>query len=142
MFNVSFKHRSFALLFSLLLLIALSNNLLAQTQPRRTDIGGEPPKYILYVGNSFFYYNNSIHNHAVNLTRVADPANWELYHATSVTISGSGFDWDNMESYLRPDGIGKYSFVGDNEIVFNKPGKQFDAVIMCPTAASALFIRN
>jgi len=22
---------------------------------------------------------------------------------------------------FRPDGIGKYSFVGDNEIVFNKP---------------------
>ena len=41
-----------------------------------------------------------------------------------------GFDWHDMESYFRPDGIGKYSFVGDNEIVFNKPGKQFDAVIM------------
>ena len=47
-----------------------------------------------------------------------------------MTISGSGFDWHDMESYFRSDGIGKYSFVGDNEIVFNKPGKQFDAVIM------------
>ena len=130
MFSVSFKHRSLAPLFSLLLLVALSNNLLAQTKPRRTDIGGEPPRYILYVGNSFFYYNNSMLNHAVNLTRVADPANKELYRATSVTISGSGFDWHDMESYLRPDGIGKYSIVGDNEIVFNKPGKQFDAVIV------------
>jgi len=35
-----------------------------------------------------------------------------------------------VESYFRPDGIGRYSFVGDNEIVFNKPGRQFDAVIM------------
>ena len=66
----------------------------------------------------------------LNLTRVADPANKDRYRATSVTISGSGFDWHDMESYFRPDGIGKYSFVGDNEIVFNKPGKQFDAVIM------------
>ena len=66
----------------------------------------------------------------MNLTRVADPANKERYRATSVTISGSGFDWHDMESYFRPDGIGKYSFVGDNEIVFNKSGKQFDAVIM------------
>src|SRR5437764_2802926 len=35
-----------------------------------------------------------------------------------------------MESYFRADGIGKYSFVGDNEIVFNKPGRQFDTVII------------
>jgi hypothetical protein len=131
MFNASFKHKKFAALLSLLFLVALSNNnLLAQAKPKRTDIGGEPPKSILYVGNSFFYYNNSIHNHVLNLTRVADPANKERYRATSVTISGSGFDWHDMESYFRPDGIGKYSFVGDNEIVFNKSGKQFDAVIM------------
>jgi hypothetical protein len=130
MLNVSFKHKRFAPYFSLLLLVALSNNLLAQTKPKRTDIGGESPKSILYVGNSFFYYNNSIHNHALNLARVADTANKDRYRATSVTISGSGFDWHDMESCFRPDGIGKYSFVGDNEIVFNKPGKQFDAVIM------------
>ena len=49
---------------------------------------------------------------------------------TSVTISGSGMDWHDMESYFRPNGIGRYSFVGDNEIVFNKPGRQFDGVIM------------
>ena len=46
----------------------------------------------------------------------------------SSAISGSGIDWHDMDSYFRPNGIGKYSFVGDNEIVFNKPGRQFDAV--------------
>ena len=51
--------------------------------------------------------------------------------AVSVTISGSDIDWHDMESYFRPNGIGKYSFVSDNEIVFNKPGRQFDAVIIC-----------
>jgi hypothetical protein len=35
-----------------------------------------------------------------------------------------------MESYFRPNAIGRYSFVGDNEIAFNKPGRQFDSVIM------------
>jgi hypothetical protein len=35
-----------------------------------------------------------------------------------------------MESLLRPDGLGKYSFIGDNEIRFNPPGKQYEAVIM------------
>ncbi len=130
MLDASCKYKRFAAYFSLLLLVALSNNLLAQTKPKRTDIGGEPPNSILYVGNSFFYYNNSIHNHVLNLIRLADASNKGRYRSTSVTISGSGFDWHDMESYFRPDGIGKYSFVGDNEIVFNKPGKQFDAVIM------------
>jgi len=99
----------------------------AQTRPKRTDVGAVPTG-ILWVGNSFFYYNNSMHNHVSSLVRAADPKS--APRATSVTISGSGIDWHDMESYFRPDGIGKYSFVGDNEIVFNKPGRQFDAVIV------------
>jgi hypothetical protein len=113
---------------SLIFLVSLSTNLLAQTKPKRTDIGGEPPKSILWVGNSFFYYNNSMHNHFSNLVRAADPKN--TLRATSVTISGSGLDWHDVESYFRPNGIGRYSFVGDNEIVFNKIDKLFDAVIL------------
>ena len=69
-----------------------------------------------------------MHNHVGNLARAADPKG--RFRGTSVTISGSGMDWHDMESYFRPGGIGRYSFVGDNEIVFNKPGRQYDAVIM------------
>ena len=113
---------------SLIILVSLSSTLLAQTKPKRTEIGGEPPKSILWVGNSFFYYNNSMHNYLSNLVRAADPKN--TLRATSVTISGSGLDWHDVESYFRPNGIGRYSFVGDNEIVFNKIDKLFDAVIL------------
>jgi len=120
--------RKIAALLSLLWLASLSGALLAQAKPQRIEVGGEPPASILWVGNSFFYYNNSMHNHVGNLARAANPT--VTYRAVSVTISGSGMDWHDMESYFRPNGIGRYSFVGDNEIVFNKPGKQFDAVIM------------
>jgi hypothetical protein len=101
---------------------------LAETRPKRTDVGGNTPTSILWVGNSFFYYNNSLHSHVISLVRAADPGSTP--RATSVTISGSGIDWHDMASYFRPNGIGRYSFVGDNEIVFNKPGRQFDAVII------------
>jgi len=111
----------------LVLAACMSVTASAQTRPKRTDVGAAPSG-ILWVGNSFFYYNNSMHNHVSNLVRAADPKS--APRATSVTISGSGIDWHDMESYFRPDGIGKYSFVGDNEIVFNKPGRQFDAVII------------
>jgi hypothetical protein len=115
-------------LLCLVLAVCVSATALAQTKPKRTDVGGDTPTSILWVGNSFFYYNNSLHNHVTYLVRAADPKS--LHRATSVTISGSGIDWHDMESYFRPKGIGKYSFVGDNEIVFSKPGRQFDAVII------------
>ena len=120
------RSRSRALL---VLCLALATTLaVAQTKPARTELGGDPPTSILWVGNSFFYYNNSLHNYVLGLVRAADPRS--RARATSVTISGSGIDWHDLESYFRPDAIGRYSFVGDNEIVFNKPGKQFDAVII------------
>jgi hypothetical protein len=124
----TFLARKPAPLVSLVFVISLSGGLLAQTKPKRTDIGGEPPRSILWVGNSFFYYNNSMHNYVSNLIRAADPKS--VPRSTSVTISGSGFDWHDVESYFRPNGIGGYSFVGDNEIVFNKFDKPFDAAIL------------
>jgi hypothetical protein len=107
--------------------VCVSAGVSAETRPKRIDVGAVPAS-ILWVGNSFFYYNNGLHNHVLNLVRAADPAS--APRATSVTISGSGIDWHDMASYFRPDGIGRYSFSGDNEIVFNKPGRQFDAAII------------
>jgi hypothetical protein len=119
--------KTFAAL-SLLVLVSLCSAVQAQTKPRRTELGGEPVESVLWVGNSFFYYNNSMHGHVGQLVKAADPQS----HArgVSVTISGSGIDWHDMASYLRPGGIGKYSFVPGNMIVFNKPGRQFDTVIV------------
>jgi hypothetical protein len=92
--------------------------------PAKADAG--PPKALLWVGNSFFYYNNSMHGHVGGLVRGGDKS--VTLRGVSVTISGSGIDWHDMPSYLS-GGIGRYSFVGDNEIKFNPPGKQFDAVM-------------
>src|ERR1043166_1001924 len=127
MFNVFPMCKPMAVV-SLIVLLSLSSNLQAQTKLKRTDIGGWPPKSILWVGNSFFYYNNGMSNYLSNLLRAADPKS--ALRSTSVTISGSGLDWHDVESYFRPNGIGRYSFVGDNEIVFNKIDRLFDAVIL------------
>src|SRR6185503_18591015 len=120
--------RQSAPLLSVLLLLCLSTTAPAQTKPKRTDIGSEPVRSTMWVGNSFFYYNNSMHNHFGNIVRAAEPK--ARSRSTSVTIGGSGIEWHDMESYFRPNAIGRYSFVGDNEIVFNKPGRQYDSVIM------------
>jgi hypothetical protein len=118
-----------AVLVAWSLLLTLSGAVLAQTKPARKDLGGEPPRTILYVGNSFFYYNNSMHSYVLSMARAAD-AGRKGDRATSVTISGSGFDWHDMASYFRPNGLATYSFVGDNEVVFNKFDKPFEAVIL------------
>jgi hypothetical protein len=122
------RWRRAAGLLGLAALLAFSSAAPAQTRPARTEIAGEPVASILWVGNSFFYYNNSMHGHFSELARSVDPS--VAWRGTSVTISGSGLDWHDVATYLQPDGIGKYSFVAGNKIVFNKPGRQFDAVIM------------
>lgn len=91
--------------------------------------GGAAPASVIYIGNSFFYYNNSMHGHIAQMVR--EGMKDHKYRASSVTISGSGLDWHNVEAYFAPNGIGRYSFVGDNEVVFNPPGgKLFEVAVM------------
>ena len=128
--NARYCYQQSAAILAWAVLTLLSNSVLAATKPLRADIGGAEPKSMLFVGNSFFYYNNSMHSYVLSLARTADAKNKDAYRYTSVTISGSGFDWHDVEAYLKPNAIGKYSFVGDNEVQFNKFDKPFDAVIL------------
>jgi hypothetical protein len=100
----------------------------AQTKPGRADSGFDKPASAIYIGNSFFYYNNSLHGHVTSLLRIADPA--YAFRSTSVTISGSGSDWHDVGSYFRPNAIGQYSFDANNNVVFNKIDRLFDLAIM------------
>ncbi|WP_341894227.1 DUF4886 domain-containing protein [Ferrovibrio terrae] len=101
----------------------------AQSRPTVKDLGGTPPASVIYIGNSFFYYNNSMHGHIALMLR--EGMRDFKHRASSVTISGSGLDWHDVGSYFRPAGIGKYSFVGDNEVVFNPPtDKLFEVAVM------------
>lgn len=84
-------------------------------------------KTLLWVGNSFFYYNNSMHGH---VSRLLQAAGGKGYRSTSATISGSGLNWHDVGAHFKPDGVASYSFVGDNEVRFNTFDKPFDAVLM------------
>jgi hypothetical protein len=130
-----------AFLLFVLSLVHATSFAQTQTKPTRVelattaDIKTTAPESILWVGNSFFYYNNSMHGHFGQLVASGNtpqtlPEQKAQVRSSSVTISGSGIDWHDMDSLLRDNGIGRYSFVGDNEIRFNKPGRQFDTAIM------------
>jgi hypothetical protein len=125
-------HAIFRGLFVLLAFAGASFAAQAQTQtrPAVTSLGPDYPKSTIFIGNSFFYYNNGMPDHLGHLQKAADPEHQAEYRNTMVTIGGSGLDWHDVESYLRPNAIGSYSFDGQNNIVFNKPGKLFDAAVM------------
>ncbi len=118
------------ILMTLLLAVLLSGAALAQTAPKTKSLGAEGPKTALYAGNSFFYYNNGMSGIVGRLIAAADPQA-KGYRSTSVTISGSGLDWHDMESYFKPGTrMASYSFTADNTVVFNKFERPFDVVIM------------
>jgi hypothetical protein len=120
---MQFAARVFAALF----LAAAAIGASAQTALKKTDPGARPES-ILWVGNSFFYFNNSLHDHLRDLVRsIPDD---KPVRGTSSTISGSGLDWHDLESLLRPNGLGRYSFQPDNSVKINPPGRQYDTVIM------------
>ena len=111
---------------------------------------GGAPQSMLWVGNSFFYYNNSMHNHVGQLLRAAGDRG---FRQTSATISGSGLNWHDMEAHFKPGGMGSYSFNAKNDVVFNTGERAlprlFDAVLMmdcsqCPIhpQLSALFFES
>src|SRR4051794_39025401 len=111
--------------------LVLNGSALAQTAPKTKSLGAEGPKTALYVGNSFFYYNNGMTGIVGRLLAAADPENRANYRNTMVTISGSGLNWHDMESYFKPgSGMASYSFTADNKVVFNKFEKPFDIVVM------------
>lgn len=102
----------------------------AQTKPKLKDFGAEKPSSALFIGNSFFYYNNSMHGHLSKLVNAAEPKISPHFRAVSATISGSGLNWHDVESYFKPGGMASYSFGANNVVTFNKLDKLFDVAIM------------
>ena len=115
------------MLWAALLGVFATGPLWAQTKPKVLDVGIDKPASAIFIGNSFFYYNNSLHSHVSQLLKAADPK--YAFRGVSVTISGSGFDWHDVDSYFRPNAVSSYSFVPGNKIVFNKLDKLFDLAI-------------
>ena len=113
---------------ALALALAISGPALAQLRPEVTRLDAQP-KSFLFVGNSFYYYNNSMHSYFLDLARKADPVNAKEYRGVSATISGSGLNWHDMEGYFGK-GMASYSFDENNNVVFNRFDKPFDVVVM------------
>ncbi|TCL38831.1 hypothetical protein EV210_103315 [Anaerospora hongkongensis] len=130
------KANSSVLLVCLLVIFtltwAMSGLALAQENsiaPKIKDIGSQGPASMIYIGNSFFFFNNGIHRFVDGMIKEGIPGH--RLRSTLVTIGGSGLDWHDVNSYFRPNAIGTYSFDSNNNLNFNDPNqKLFDVAIM------------
>ena len=88
----------------------LSFNLLsvafAQLVPSVKPQAAQSPERVLFVGNSYIYYNNSLHNHVADLVKAADPELGTRLRFKSSTIGGAALNHHNVAHLTEVGRIG------------------------------------
>lgn len=88
-----------------------------------------PPKALLWVGNSFFFFNNGAHRFVRRILQKAPVP--PKYRGNLVAINGASLSWHDVESYFRPNAISSYSFDSQNAVKFRDPSeKLWDSVLL------------
>jgi|TARA_B100001093_G_scaffold196097_1_gene188521 hypothetical protein len=83
---------------------------------------------VMFVGNSFFYYNNSLHNHLRKI--ISGDNSVKAINTRSITINGSSLSWHPVDAYLDNKNIGSFRIdsKNDNKYIESKD-TSIDAVI-------------
>ncbi|KZD04689.1 DUF4886 domain-containing protein [Oceanibaculum pacificum] len=106
-----FRKRPFGLSFLSALVVSLvllgaGNAGFAQTAPAVKAPQIDNPQRVLLVGNSYFYYNDSLHNHLRRMVMAADPAAEKTLEYKSATIGGASLSHHNIDWLTKPGQIG------------------------------------
>jgi hypothetical protein len=88
------------------ILAALASLAAAQPAPAVKQRQVEVPKRILFVGNSYFYYNDSLHNHVRRMVIAGDPALEKALQYKSATIGGAPLSHHDVKGLLAPGRLG------------------------------------
>lgn len=75
-------------------------------QPQVRHLDNTAPKRILFVGNSYLYYNDSLHNHVRRIAAENGPHAEEDYGYKSATIGGASLMQHPMDRLLEPGRLG------------------------------------
>lgn len=65
-----------------------------------------PPARILFVGNSYLYYNDSLHNHVRRMAQANGPLPEDAYQYKSATIGGASLAQHPIDHLLTPGQLG------------------------------------
>lgn len=148
-----------AALPTLLLLIAFSSSTTSgetAQAPQVTQSPVDTPKRILFVGNSYLYYNDSLHNHVRRMAVAADPAIDKSLQYKSATIGGAPLAHHDIRHLLKPGQLGlKQPFElvilqGNSTAAlsdgrresFREKASEFDAEIRKHGARTALYMTH
>ena len=78
----------------------------AAQSPQVKQLPVDTPKRILFIGNSYFYYNDSLHNHVRELAIAGDPTIAKAMQYKSATIGGAPLSHHNIQYLLAPGSLG------------------------------------
>ena len=115
------------LLFCTIFLISYEE-LFAEEKPLLTSPLVDNPKSVVFIGNSFFYYNNGVHKPTLGMVK----ANSDLgkgHRFRNITINSSSLEWHDVESYVTNEKIGSFSITSNNKYKKYEP-ENYDLAIM------------
>jgi hypothetical protein len=92
--------------FAALLAFALVAQAAAAPAPAVKQPPVDSPKRILFIGNSYLYYNDSLHNHVRRMVIAADPAIEKALQYKSATIGGAPLAHHDVKGLLAPGRLG------------------------------------
>jgi hypothetical protein len=99
--------RQSAFLTALLFAFAMTGTPAAAADaPKVKPTAADTPKRVLFVGNSYLYYGDSLHNHVRRMAVAADAKNGKKYQYKSATISGAALNHHNIAAYLESGKLG------------------------------------
>lgn len=89
-----------------LLFFLISTNFLPASDMQVNSLINKTPERILYIGNSYLYYNDSLHNHVRRMLNEVYPKKIVTSNYKSVTISGSRSWHHNIDHSLSHKNLG------------------------------------
>ncbi len=122
--------------------------------PTVTALENDAPQRILFVGNSYLYYNDSLHNHVRRMGEEDGPH--VAYEFKSATIGGATLAQHNLDSLLEPGRLGvdqpfdlvilqggsAESLSGESRTRFTATAAALEARIRAAGAETALYMTH
>lgn len=74
--------------------------------PTVRQLDNTAPERVLFVGNSYLYYNDSLHNHVARIAAEIGARDRAEYQYKSATIGGARLSHHDLDSLLEPNRLG------------------------------------
>ena len=88
------------------IIILIYSNTIFASDVTVNELKNKSPERVLYIGNSYLYYNDSLHNHVRRMLEESYGREFDTGNYKSVTISGSRMSHHNIDHSLDHKSLG------------------------------------